>query len=208
MYRNIVYNNNKSVIKLFTWDEEGNRVTKNYKYLPYLYTESATKTDAKSIFGGDLKRHVFKNNFERYQFAKMGEVSRVYNNLPIEQNFLIDMFWKENKHEDFSRFDLSIFYIDIEVYSPDEFPDEWEAKHPINVITVYNSLKNEFRVFCLDKDYDPSALSQENQERYAKITDKSKVIHSCYTSEKELLVALLAYWQVEVLQRLTIRMCI
>tara|TARA_R110000765_G_scaffold7963_4_gene26047 strand:- start:60543 stop:63068 length:2526 start_codon:yes stop_codon:yes gene_type:complete len=151
--------------------------------------------DATSIYGGKLKRHVFKNSFERYQFAKEGGADRVYNNLPIEQNFLIDMFWKRNKSQEFSQFPLSIHYVDIEVYSPDEFPDEWEAKHPINVTTIYNSLKNEFKVMCVGEGFDPDALSEENIERFAKIKEKSKIIVTIHETEKELLLHMLSYWE-------------
>lgn len=194
MYRNIEYDHKTSNVKLFTWDKDGKRVVRNFHYKPHFYTETGNNTGIKSIFGGNLKKHEFDNDFDRRQSIKTGNIERVYGNLPIEQQFLVDAYWQHNKKDGFSQFPLSIFYIDIEVYSPDEFPDAWEANHPINVITIYNSLKNEFRVFCLGKDYTPENLSPENQGRYKKITDRSKFKVTTHATEKSLLEAFISYW--------------
>jgi DNA polymerase elongation subunit (family B) len=194
MYRNIEYNYKTSNVKLFTWDKDGKRVVRNFHYKPHFYTETGNNTGIKSIFGGNLKKHEFDNDFDRRQSIKSGNIERVYGNLPIEQQFLVDAYWQHNKKEGFSQFPLSIFYIDIEVYSPDEFPEQWEANHPVNVVTIYNSLKNEFRVFCLGKDFTPENLSDENTERYKKIGDVSKFKVTTHATEKQLLEAFISYW--------------
>jgi len=198
MYRNIVYNNRTSEMKLFTWNTKGERIVRNIPYQPYYYTETGVSNpDAKSIFGTKLKKHTFQNDYERRQSIKNGDIDRIYNNLDVKQNFLIDAFHKHNKKKDFSKFDLSIFYIDIEVYSPDEFPEAWEANHPINVVTIYNSLKNEFRIFCLEHDFDPSGFVGENKKRYDDINKRSTLTVTTHRTENELLEALLSYWQVD-----------
>lgn len=195
MYRNIVYNNSKSSVTLFTWDEDGKRIKRTFKYVPYLYTETSnSKPDATSIFGNKLKKHKFKNQFERNHFIKTSGTSRIYNNLPIEQNFLIDMYSKVCKDDNFSQHPLSIAYIDIEVYSPDEFPDQWDVKHPINVISVYNSLYKEMRVFGLEKNFSPDMLSKENRERYEKMKESMTIRYTSYSTEKKLLGAFIDYW--------------
>ena len=194
MYRNISYDYNKSNIKLFTWDKSGARLTREFHYKPYFYTETSNDTGYKSIFGGNLKKFEFSNDFDRRKSIKTSGNDRIYGNLPPMQQFLLDAFGKHNKKDGFSQFPLSIFYIDIEVYSPDEFPDPWEAKHPVNVLTIYNSLKKEFRVMCLRDPFNPKSLSDENQARYKKITDNSTVKMSYYSSEKELLNSFINYW--------------
>lgn len=195
MYRNIVYNNSKSIVTLFTWNKDGERIKKTYKYTPYLYTETSKKDpDAISIFNNKLKKHQFKNQFERNHFTKTTGTTRFYNNLPVEQNFLIDMYAKVCKRDEFSKFPLSIFYIDIEVYSPNEFPEQWEVKHPINVISIYNSLKNEMKVFGLQKDFSPDMLSKDNRERYDKMAESMTIDYTLYDDEKDLLKAFLEYW--------------
>ena|GEM_PF-587093 len=195
MYRNIVYSNAKSMVKLFTWDNDGNRITKNFQYEPYLYLDTGNEADAVSIFGGNLKKRTFKNSYDRYKFVKDSKIVRIYNNLPVEQNFLIDAFCKHNKHEDFSKFPLSIFAVDIECPSPDEFPDEWEAKYPINVVTIYNSLKKEYRVFCLENDFNPDNLTGQNRDRYDKIKDEFDIVSTTHATEPDLLKAFLNYWK-------------
>jgi len=197
MYRNIHYNYKTSEIELFTWNNKGDRIREKHKFEPYFYTETANNPDSYSIFGGKLKKHTFKNEFDKKHSIKTGKIERVYGNLPPEQRFLIDKYCKDVKQEYFSQNPLSIFYLDIEVYSPDEFPNEWEAKHPINVITIYNSLKNEFRVFTLKKEFNPNNLSKENKQFYDSIVDKSKIIITNHSTEKELLSSFINYWSVD-----------
>lgn len=194
MYRGITYDYSKSNVKLFTWNKEGKRITRDFHYKPYFFTETSNKTEYKSIFDGNLKKHEFDNEFDRRKTIKTSGNDRIYGNLPVEQQFLIDAFGKVCKKEGFSQYPLSFYYIDIEVYSPDEFPDAWEAKHPVNVITIYNSLKNHFRVFCLDRPFDPNNLNQENKERFKKITDVSSVKMTYHCNEKELLNTFINYW--------------
>jgi len=195
MYRNITYDRKTSTIKMFTWDDCGNRVTRDYKYHPYYFTETGNKTEYKSIFGGNLKKHEFPNDFERSKSIKLSGNNRIYGNLPVTQQFLIDAFWKHCKSKDFSLNPLSIFYIDIEAVSNDGFPDPWETNYPINVITIYNSLKNEFRVWCLEKPFNSRFLSDENKERYEKIKSSSDIKITYHETEKELLESFLVYWK-------------
>lgn len=197
MYRNIVYSNKDSTIKLFTWNKDGKRIVRDFNFKPYFYTETSNKSEYKSIFGGSLKKHEFENDFERRKSIKTSGNNRIYGNLPVEQQFLIDAYWEYCKKDGFQQHPFSIYYLDIEVYSPDEFPDAWEAKHPVNVITIYNSLKNHFRVFCLNKPFNQHNLSEENKKRYDLITAKSDVKVSFHSNEKELLSSFLNYWKVD-----------
>lgn len=197
MYRNIVYNHKKSEIKLFTWDKEGKRVIRDFKYKPYFYSETANKSEYKSIFDNALKKHEFENDFDRRKYIQTCGTDRIYGNLPPEHQFLIDAYWEHCKKDGFSQFPLSIYYVDIEVYSPNEFPDEWEAKHPINVITIYNSIKNEFRIFSLKRGFDPRNLSDENKKRLKEIGDVAKFKITHHATEKNLLQALVDYWTID-----------
>ena len=68
----------------------------------------------------------------------------LWNAVNIQQQFLIDTFWKENEKPEFTKNDLKVLFIDIETYSPDEFPKPEDPQHPINVITVYDSIRKHF----------------------------------------------------------------
>ena len=197
MYRNVIYNQNDGQIVLKTWDSDGNRVDYTNSFRPYYLMETQRKECyAKSIFGSSLKRVEFENNFERSKSLKEGLLTEVYHNFPPEQQFLIDTFYRHNKKPEFSQHPLKIFYLDIEVYSPYEFPDEWEAKHPINVITIYDSLCDEYTIFGLKNDYNENELSQENRDRLKSIKARGSVFtYIQCRHEKELLGQLIRYWK-------------
>lgn len=143
-YRNVVYDPRNELIRLFTWDSAGNRIAIDSTYHPYIYVESKGSNDATSIFNTALKKKSFKNQFEKSKYIKELGMTRIFENLSPAQQFLLDGFWKDNETPEFSQFPIKIYYLDIETYSPDEFPVPEEAKHPVNVITIYDSLSRKF----------------------------------------------------------------
>jgi len=153
MYRNIFYNNNKSEMVLWTWDDKGNRVEQHHPFKPYIFVESQSYNDGMSIYNTPLRKIEFKNQFDRSKYIKTSGIKRIFYNIQVEQQFLIDHFGFQNQSVDFSQHPLKIFFIDIETYSPDEFPNPKEATNPINVITIYNSLDKTFYTWGLDKPY-------------------------------------------------------
>ena len=178
-YRNIAYDPKNECMKLFTWDANGNRISYEASYNPYLYIESNNKPDATSIFSTPLKRRVFKNQYERSKFVKESNIKRLFENLTINQQFLIDMFWKDYEKSDFVKHDLKILILDIETYSVDEFPTPEKADHPINLITCYDTLSEKYITFGLKKDYN---------------TKNSDETYICCHNEKELLLKFIEYW--------------
>ena len=146
MFRNVNYSGKDKLINLFTWDENGDRVHKTYPFKPYLYIRSNdAKTDGISIYNERLKKLSFDTKKDRETFAE--KFKDVYYNISPEQQFLIEQFAGQNKDEAFSQNPLKIFYLDIEVYSPNEFPSPHEANAPINLITVYDSLTSIYHTF-------------------------------------------------------------
>lgn len=141
-YRNAIYNSRESTVTLFTWDEDGNRVRLETTVEPYLYMEGNGRYE--SIFGTKLIKKKFNNQYSRYKFLKDSGIKRVFENLPMPQQFLVDSYWQENEELEFNNHSLKTFFIDIETYSPDSFPDIITANHPVTVITVYDSLSDKF----------------------------------------------------------------
>ena len=146
MYRNVVYNQFNEEMILYTWDEHGNRITATQKYNPYLYIEPTNNqhATAESIYKTPLRKLVFKRDAERRQFIKNNGIKRLFENLPIKQQFLIDNFWQVNETPDFTKNNIKMLLLDIETYSPDAFPNPDNANDPINVITVYDNLEKHF----------------------------------------------------------------
>lgn len=147
-YRNVIYNNRESVITLFTWDEDGNRVSINSSFEPYLYTEDP-RGDKTSIYGTKLKKKRFNNSYNRTKFLSDSGVKRVFENSPVSQQFLLDMFWQENEKPEFTEHPLKCCFLDIETFSVDTFPDIDDPTHTVNVITCYDNFSKKFHTFGL-----------------------------------------------------------
>ena len=92
MYRNAYYSPREGTVFLRTWSEEGTRIDTEIPFTPFLYTEKENATDAVSIFKTPLKKHYFKNSFERNKFVTESTTKRLFGNFPVEQQFLIESF--------------------------------------------------------------------------------------------------------------------
>lgn len=172
MYRNIYYSPRDSVCHLFTWDEDGKRVVEKHPFQPFFYVETNADTvDALSIFNTKLKKKIFRNNYERNKSAQDGAIKRLYHNIQVEQQFLIEKYHETYDKPDFTKLPLRIQFLDIEVFSPDEFPEAKDAKHPINLITIHDNLTEKFFTWGC-KPYTPK---------------KDNVVYTLCTSEIDLL---------------------
>ena len=160
MYRNCVYDNRTKSMHLFTWDVDGNRVTQQLDYKPYLYLEDK-KGDAKSIYGTVLKKKEFNTLWDRNKFVKDGGIKRIFENLPPYQQFLIDNYYHCCGDDDFSKHPLKVMFFDLECPSnpkvnDGKFPDPELAEQVVNLVTCYDSLKKVYTMFGL-KPHVPKA---------------------------------------------------
>ena len=180
MYRNVYYNSREGSAYLFTWDKTGKRVVKKEPYSPYFYIETnMDNSDAISIFNTKLKKKVFLNSFERNKAAQDGAIKRLYHNIQVEQQYLIEKFKDDYEKPEFSANPLKVCFLDIEVYSPDEFPEAKDAKHPINLITIYDNLSETFYTWGC-KPYTPS---------------RKNVVYTECSGEVDLLNKFLDFWE-------------
>lgn len=150
-YRNCVYNSREQSVRLFTWDKDGMRVAYDVSVNPYLYTEDSTG-DKKTIYGTKAKKRIFKNTYERNNFIQTSGTTRLYENIPAVQQYLLDTFWRENEDVKFTKNQLKVTFLDIETYSVDSFPDTSNPEHTVNVITCYDNFTKKFHTFGL-KEY-------------------------------------------------------
>lgn len=179
MYRNIYYNYTDEEILLYTWDAQGVPVLERHTFHPYYYVDTANEPDAYSIFGGSLKKKEFRKQFDRLRSIKEG-ATKVYHNLQCEQQFLIDHFGVQNATPDFMKFDLRVFFLDIEVHSRGGFPTPKEAKDKINLITLYDTYGKKFFTWGLEKDFTP---------------DRENSVYVKCETERELLEKYLVFWE-------------
>ena len=153
MYRHATYDPLNHAIRLATWSETGERITVKRTYYPYLYVETNGNAEQISLYDTKLRKKTFTSSKERKNFAEQDKDRRIFHNFTCSQQFLIDEFSTEIDNPDFVKHPLKIFYLDIETYSPDEFPEPDLAKAPINVITIYDNLSDKFHTFG-SKEYE------------------------------------------------------
>lgn len=178
-YRNISYDNNNCCVHLWTWDENGERIKVETSYEPSLYVESASECDALSIFNTSLKKLKFKNNYYRNKFVNETPIKRIFQNLSVEQDFLINTYKGGINTDDLDNKPLKIFYWDIETYSPESFPEPSEARDVINLITIYDTLSEKYYSWGL-KEY--------------KSTNKDEIYIHC-KNEYYLIERFLDFWE-------------
>lgn len=152
-YRNAIYIPREEAIRLYHWDEEGNRITTDYTFNPYLYTEVSGEGEHKSIFNTSLRKKIFRTGYERFKYVQECGNSRIFENIAPVHQFLIDRYWKENEKSDFSQFPLRIVYVDIEYKVEGAFVAPDNPTQPVNVITIYDSLYKCFRTWGTGGDF-------------------------------------------------------
>jgi len=187
MYRNVIYDPKNETCKLFTWDKSGKRVEYDTSFNPYVYYETNGKSNGLSIFNTNVKKRSFRTQYDRYKFVKDCGVKRVFENIPSEQQFLIDQYWQHNESPEFTENALKILFIDIETYSPDTFPDVDNPSHPINVITIYDTLINKFYSWGT-KEYETTNIKTAGDN----ISSKDIIYYHCKT-EVEMLRRFISY---------------
>ena len=144
MYRGVAYLPKDQLMRLFTWDKDGKRISYDTTFEPYIYLETNNHPDCTSIFNTKLKKKRFRNQAERSRYLKDNKVTRIFENINVQQQFLIDTFREQNEKPEFTQHPIRTLFIDIETYSPDEFPKPDDPQHPINIITVYDSIRKHF----------------------------------------------------------------
>ena len=174
-YRNISYIPRTKEVKVWTWDAQGNRISYTQPYRPYVYVEDKNGEEI-SIYRTKVRKKVFNNQYERTRFVRDTGIRRLFENLPTYQQFLIDEYWQHNELPEFSSMPLKVQFIDIEAVARDEFPDPEEAAHPINVVTIYDTIEKHKHVWGVGEfdssKYDPSELTYYNCKTEVELIDK------------------------------------
>ena len=66
MYRNLAYIPNQRVMRLYTWDENGERIETDCPYQPYFYYETnSNRYDGISLYGTKLRKVFANSNLDR-----------------------------------------------------------------------------------------------------------------------------------------------
>ncbi len=187
MYRNLHYNNKDSVITEWTWTDSGEEVERKERFKPYIYIESTSdKVDAISIFDTKLKKLEFNTEGDRRNFVERTH-KRIFYNIPVKQQYLLDKYQHFTMDEMVKR-PLRTFFIDIEVYVHDTFPEADSANYPINAISIFDTKTAKFYTWGLKKDYDVNGVKDIG-------LDSNNVVYINCSTELGLVDSFLGFWE-------------
>ena len=186
MYRNISYRINENwegVIRLDTWDENGNPVTEEHTHKSHLFYDYP-KGEYNSIYGNKLKKLEFKSIIGRNKWIKENRGQReIYESIPPIREFLIKRFAGQQEDFDFTKHAFRIHFLDIEIAVEDEFPAPRAADYPINVITIFDTYKKKYFTWVYTEE---TNLPFESDD---------KVEYAIFSSETKMLAHFLKWFQ-------------
>lgn len=192
-FRNSYYDYRTKEIVVWGWDENGERSQTREPYKPYLYVETGgQESDATSIFNTPLRRITFDSPKNRKDFITRHPTGRVFGSLGPEQQFLLDQLWVYDPAELIKQ-PLRVAWLDIEVHSPNEFPTADLAKHPINVISVFDSLTKTLHTWGT-KPVNMSKVREILQDQNVIDVGKINIEYTPLKGEHALLEAFLNWW--------------
>ena len=175
---------------LYIGYENGVRVKERIQFSPTLYTAVESENpEFKSYTGIPVRQIQFDNIKDAKDHIKLYDGSGI-------QMYGTDRFACEYVARNFPERDIKylmalirVFFIDIEVYSGNGFPDPYEANEIITAVTIYDTKTGKFHVWTIkpydkDKTYpgDPIAHLREN------------IILHQFTDEGHMLYDLLQFW--------------
>lgn len=149
MIRNCTYNNRAGEIRLYTWDEDGERVRRNIPYKPYVMVEHEKGT-YDSLYDTKLKKIEFDDEKHKNRFVRDSPTTRLFEKLPATQQYLVDNYWEVSESPNLMNNPVYNMFFDIETTSGEGgrgFPNVELADHEIVLVTVYNSLTKEYHTF-------------------------------------------------------------
>lgn len=183
-------------------DKNGREQTREISYAPCMFMHTNEESEYKDIYGKACKKKQFQTMREASQWMKrmddMGLDALGMDDYKL--SYLSDTYTKEI-HYDQSLIRVANF--DIEVTSPDGFPEPAEAKHPIDAITHYDSIDDKFYVFDL-----LNSLHGTVEEWSIKIAQKlqdeggdelpleivDKIVYLPFNDEKDMMLNYLSFW--------------
>jgi DNA polymerase elongation subunit (family B) len=186
-------------------DETGKERTRECQYQPCMFMHSNPDQAAKylDIYGKGCIKKKFDTMRDASQWMKrmddMGLEALGMDDYKL--SYLSDTYPHEIQYDSTK---IRIANFDIEVTSPDGFPEPAQAKHPIDAITHYDSIDDKFYVFDLlsspygDVNEWSIKIAQKLQDEGGdelplEIVDK--IVYLPFGSEEEMMLEYLNFWQ-------------
>lgn len=184
-------------------DSNGREQVREVTYAPCMFMHSNEPTEYKDIYG----KYCVKKTFPGMRDAK--DWMRRMDDMGLEALGMDDYklayisdTYRGEIHYDQTKIRVANF--DIEVTSPDGFPEPAEAKHPIDAITHYDSIDDKFYVFDLlggpygnVKEWSLKLARKLEEEGGDALPEEiaDKIVYMPFDDEKELLLEYLNLWE-------------
>lgn len=188
MYRYIHYDQKKSIIHHWGYDEQGNPNKREISYKPFLYVPTVKEGQHEKV-GIDkvpLIKKEFENIYDRNKFVK-NQKGTIYFNLPVVQQYLLEKYHEKDITE-MTQYPLRTFFYDIEVIA-DEFPDPANAQFPLTSITIYDTKTEKYYIWGI-KPYDEYSCKDTLEN-----IEPDEIVYQYCTDETELLKYFLRFWR-------------
>lgn len=184
-------------------DENGKERTREITYAPCMFMHTNEPTKYKDIYGKYCVKKPFETMREASSWMKrmddMGLEALGMDDYKL--SYLSDTYSKDISYDQKL---IRVANFDIEVTSPDGFPEPVEARHPIDAITHYDSIDDRFYVFDLlssiNGDVDRWSLKiarklqdQGGDELPEEIADK--IVYLSFNDEQEMMLEYLRFWE-------------
>ena len=124
MYKNAYYNTKTS--KMYIWEDD----LKVVDWVPYVFKETTTPTNIKSIYGDNVEKITFQNFSEYKNYCKNNKV--LENNVMPSIQYMTEYYRSDNPELP----TLHICFLDIETPHNDGFPNVHDVPAPIVLIAI------------------------------------------------------------------------
>lgn len=183
-------------------DKNGREQTREITYAPCMFMHTNEQTKYKDIYGKYCQKKQFETMREANQWMKrmddMGLEALGMDDYKL--SYLSDKYPHEIQYDSTK---IRVANFDIEVTSPDGFPEPAEAKWPVDAITHYDSIDDKFYVFDLlnsvNGDVGEWSLKiarkmqdEGGDELPEEISDK--IVYMPFNDEKDMMLQYLTFW--------------
>ena len=172
--------------------DNGHRVKEKFKFQPTLFVPAQTEDSAwHSYTGTPVAQMEFESIKEAKNFIKQYkdvENFQVYGTDKFACEYIARNF--PDRDIQYKMSDIRTFFLDIEVYSGNGFPDPYEATEEVTAVTIYDSKTDRFHVWHC-KGYDPTKTY--DNDPIVQLRDRI-VAHPC-ENEVSLLWDLVRFWE-------------
>lgn len=182
MFKNCFYDTRNSEMHLWEQVDGEDLAGTEIPWTPYIYMPSKS-SNIKTIFGKSVYKKEFETYFDYHKFQKTHNAAHLYENkVKFEIQFLTERY-HGIPDEEIQAPNLTVYYLDIEAFAQEGFPDTNDPKDPITLISVRNSKNSQTTSF----GYNPIAPEDTfysgkeiDPRRYVKCDNEAEVLRKFF----------------------------